>query len=361
MLKTRQWERIGEKVEKGESLTREEGIALGEGEDIFFLGELANRVREKKNGNYTYYNINAHLNPSNICVNSCSFCAFSRKPGQNGAYDLSREEIIAQLQKIVTKRTTELHIVGGAHPYHDLRFYTTMLSAIKKLYPEIYLKAFTATEVYQIANVSGIEVKNALKELKSAGLDCMPGGGAEIFSPRVRRKICPQKISGELWREIHRQAHSLGIKTNATMLYGHIETWEERIDHLLSLRQLQEETGGFQAFIPLAYHPQNTSLGGEETSGLLDLKIHAVSRIILNNFDHLKAYWIMTGTEMAQVLQSFGVDDLDGTVTEEKITHAAGAKTPSHLSEDFIRQLIFSAGRIPVERDSLYTVLNGDR
>jgi len=351
------WESIEKKINEVHPISREEAICLMEEKDIFLLGELANRIREKKNKNFTYYNINAHLNPSNICVNSCRFCAFSRKWGAPDAYDLTLEEVIDKVKGIVTERTTELHIVGGAHPYHKLDFYTRMLSRIKQLYPKIYLKAFTATEVYQMAKISGVEVEAALKELKSSGLDCMPGGGAEIFSSRVRAKICPQKISAEQWLEIHRIAHFLGIKTNATMLYGHIETPEERVDHLLALRQLQQETGGFQAFIPLPYHPQNTSLGGRNTSGFLDLKVHAVSRIILDNFDHIKGYWVMTGIEMAQVLQSFGVDDLDGTVTEEKITHAAGAKTPSHLSEDWIRQLISSAGRIPVERDSLYNLI----
>jgi len=342
------------KVEEGENLTREEGMLLMEGEDLFFLGRLANLVRERKNGNYTYYNINAHLNPSNICVNNCKFCAFSRKEGEPGAYDLSLEEIIEKVQKIVTKRTTELHIVGGAHPRKDLEFYKAVLSNIKKRYPQIYLKAFTAVEIQQMADLSGCKVEDALKELKASGLDFIPGGGAEVFSSRIRKKVCADKISGERWLYIHRAAHLLGIKSNATMLYGHIEKPVERVDHLIKLRELQKETAGFQSFVPLPYHPQNTLLGGRDTTSILDIKVHAISRILLDNFDHIKAYWIMTGCELAQILQSFGVDDLDGTVIEEKITHSAGAKTPQELGEGYIRHLISSAGRIPVERDTLY-------
>jgi len=354
MSEEKKFEKIAKKVEEENPLSRDEGLMLLHCEDIFFLGGLANTIREKKNGNYTHYNINAHINPSNVCINECLFCAFSQKPGGPKAYDLSVEEILVNVAKIITPRTTELHIVGGVHPTKDLRFYGGLLATLKERYPFIQLKAFTATEIDQMAKLSGVSIEEALKELKTSGLVSLPGGGAEIFSPRVRMKVCPKKISGERWLEIHRIAHSLGIKTNATMLYGHIETNEERVDHLLCLRELQKETNGFQAFIPLSFHPQNNPLGGAETTGFLDVKIHAVSRIILDNIDHIKAYWVMTGIEMAQVLQNFGVDDLDGTVTEEKITHAAGAKTPSHLDEDFIHYLISSAGRVPVERDTLY-------
>ena len=354
MLEEKKFEKIAKKVEDDVPLSRDEGLMLLRCDDIFFLGGLANIIREKKNGNYTHYNINAHINPSNVCINECVFCAFSRNAGDPQAYDLSIEGILVKVAKIIAPRTTELHIVGGVHPTKDLYFYAELLSTLKKLYPAVQLKAFTATEIDQMAKLSGVGIKEALKKLQASGLASLPGGGAEIFSPRVRAKVCPKKISGERWLEIHRIAHSLGIKTNATMLYGHIETDEERVDHLFRLRELQKETNGFQAFIPLSFHPQNNPLGGPETTGFLDIKIHAASRIILNNIDHIKAYWVMIGVEMAQVLQNFGVDDLDGTVTEEKITHAAGAKTPSHLDEDFIRYLISSAGRVPVERDTLY-------
>ena len=349
-----QQQEIFQKVKAGASISRDEGLFLLESADIFFLGELANFIREKKNGNYTRYNINAHLNPSNICVNECLFCAFSRKIGDPDAYDLSLEEITAKAGQIINSRATELHVVGGVHPSKDLNFYTAVLSTLKQLYPNIQLKAFTATEIEQMAKLSGVSVEEALKELKASGLGCLTGGGAEIFSPRVRARICPQKISGEIWLEIHLLAHSLGIKTNATMLYGHIETNEERVDHLFRLREAQTSTRGFQAFIPLPFHPKNNPLGGAGTTGILDVKIHALSRIILDNFDHIKAYWIMTGPELAQILQNFGVDDLDGTVTEEKITHSAGAVTPLKLDEGYIRHLITSAGRVPMERDSLY-------
>lgn len=354
---TRLFRDISRKVVAGERLSREDGFSLMECDDIFYLGTLANQLREKKNGSYTYYNINAHVNPSNICINSCRFCAFSRKEGDLDAYDLSLEEIIGKAREAVTGRTTELHIVGGVHPHKDLGFYTTVLSTIKKTFPYIHLKAFTVTEIQHMAELAGVCFEDALKELKAAGLGSIPGGGAEIFSSRVRKKLCPNKISGGQWLELHRITHSLGIRSNATMLYGHIETPEERIDHLLRLRDLQQETGGFLAFIPLAYHPYNTALGGEKTTGFLDLKVHAVSRILLDNFDHIKAYWIMTGPDMAQILQSFGVDDLDGTVTEEKITHAAGATTPVSLDEEYLRHLIFSAGRIPMERNTLYEAI----
>jgi aminodeoxyfutalosine synthase len=354
MSEEKKFEKIAKKVKEEIPLSSDEGLMLLHCEDIFFLGGLANFIREKKNGNYTHYNINAHINPSNVCINECLFCAFSRKAGDPQAYDLSIEEILANVARIITSRTTELHIVGGVHPRKDLRFFTELLSILKERYPFIQLKAFTATEIDQMAKLSGVSIEEALKELKASGLVSLPGGGAEIFSPRVRTRVCPKKISGKRWLEIHRTAHSLGIKTNATMLYGHIETNEERVDHLFSLRELQKETDGFQAFIPLPFHPQNNPLGGAATTSFLDIKIHAVSRIILDNIDHIKAYWVMTGIEMAQILQNFGVDDLDGTVTEEKITHAAGAKTPSHLDEDFIRYLISAAGRIPVERDTLY-------
>lgn len=345
---------ISAKVLQAERLSESEAFALAECDDLFLLGFLANAIREKKNGHNTYYNINVHLNPSNVCIHQCLFCAFSRKEGEPGAYDLSLEAILEKLRTQVTERTTELHIVGGVHPRHSLRFYRTMLATIKAAYPRLFLKAFTAVEVEHMAALEGCTVEDALKELQGAGLSSMPGGGAEVFSPRLRQALCPTKISGERWLEIHETAHRLGIKTNATMLYGHIETAAERVNHLLRLRSLQDRTGGFQAFVPLPYHAENTRLGGYNTTGCLDGKIHALSRILLDNFDHIKAFWIMTGTETAQVLQSFGVDDLDGTVTEEKITHAAGASTPLRLDVDCIRHLISSAGRVPVERDTLY-------
>ncbi|MDY6861890.1 MAG: aminofutalosine synthase MqnE [Thermodesulfobacteriota bacterium] len=349
--------KIEQKVEKGMELSLMEGILLFESDDIFFIGRLANKIREKKNGNYTYFNVNAHLEPTNICINNCLFCAFSRKDGETGAYEMSLDEIFGKAEEIVSKRTTELHIVGGAHPRKKLDFYKAMLSGIKKRFPLISLKAFTAVEIQNMANLSGCKVEEVLKELKESGLDCMPGGGAEIFAPRVRKKLCPTKISGDRWLQIHKLAHIIGIKTNATMLYGHIETQKERIEHLLKLKGLQEETGGFQAFVPLAYHSKNNRLGGLDTTGIMDIKVHAISRIILNNFDHIKAFWIMTGTDIAQILQNFGVDDLDGTITEEKITHSAGATTPLKLDVAHIHHLITYAGRIPVERDSLYNKL----
>ena len=358
MSEEKKFEKIAKKVEEENPLSRDEGLMLLHCEDIFFLGGLANIIREKKNGNHTHYNINAHINPSNVCINECLFCSFFRKPGDSEAYDLSIEEILVNAAKIITPRTTELHIVGGVHPSKDLGFFAALLASLKERYPFIQLKAFTATEIDQMAKLSGVSIEKALKELKASGLVSLPGGGAEIFSPRVRTKVCPKKISGERWLDIHRIAHSLGIKTNATMLYGHIETPEHRIDHLLRLRELQDRTGGFQAFIPLSFHSQNTEIKKSAyTTGFDDLKTLAISRLMLDNFDHIKAYWVMLGEKIAQVSLNFGVDDLDGTVVEERITKAAGGTTDGSMTRDDIVHLIRQAGRMPVERDTVYNVV----
>lgn len=347
------WEKINEKVMSGKRLEPEEGLFLFK-DEIFPLGRLASAVSERKNEKYVYYVRNRHINPTNICVNRCKFCAFSRSKGEKGAYELTIEKI---LEKLSDGFYSEVHIVGGLHPEWDIDHYVTMVSKIKISYPDIHIKAFTAVEIDHFSRISGLTIEDVLKRLRDSGLDAMPGGGAEIFADRVRKRLCPEKISGDRWLEIHRKAHLLGIRTNATMLYGHIENYEDRVEHLIRLRELQDETGGFMAFIPLSYHHMNTETGGFYSSGIDDLKTIAVSRLILDNFEHIKAYWIMLGEKIAQLSLLFGADDIDGTVIEEKITHSAGGTTEEGLTIEEIREIITRAGRIPVERDALYNRL----
>lgn len=344
-------EKINEKVMSGTRLEPEEGLFLFETDDVFALGRLASIASERKNKRHIYYVRNRHINPTNICVNRCKFCAFSRSKGEKGAYELTIDEI---LKKLSDGFYSEVHIVGGLHPEWSFEHYVSMVSKIKETFPDMHIKAFTAVEIDHFSKISGLTIEDVLKRLKDSGLDAMPGGGAEIFADRVRKRLCPEKISGTRWLEIHRMAHQLGIKTNATMLYGHIENFEDRVDHLIKLRDLQDETGGFQAFIPLSYHPLNTETGGFYSSGIDDLKMIAVSRLVLDNFDHIKAYWIMLGEKIAQLSLLFGADDIDGTVIEEKITHSAGGMTEEGLAVEEIRKLITKAGRIPVERDAFY-------
>ncbi len=348
-------DKIIDRLHSGVRLKPEDGLSLFKSDDIFIAGKLASKVSESKNGKRVYYVRNRHINPTNICVNRCRFCAFSRSEGQDGAYELTVDEII---RKLSDGYYNEVHIVGGLHPDWEFEHYVRIVSKIKENFPSLHIKAFTATEIDHFSRISGLTVEDVLKKLKDNGLDTMPGGGAEIFSERVRSRLCPEKISGNRWLEIHRKAHILGIRTNATMLYGHIESYEERIDHLVKLRQLQDETGGFLAFIPLTYHPINTDTG-KGSSGIDDLKTIAISRLMLDNFDHIKAYWIMLGEKMAQLSLLFGADDMEGTVVEEKITHSAGGTTAVGLTIDDIRGLIRRAGRIPVERDGLYNEVGG--
>jgi aminodeoxyfutalosine synthase len=349
-------DRIREKVSSGKRLGFEEGLYLFENDDIFSTGRLASLIAERKNGKKVYYVRNRHINPTNICLNRCRFCAFSRSRGDIDAFELTIEEIIDKLRGDDYR---EVHIVGGLHPEWDLDYYVRMVSEIKRAFPDIHIKAFTAVEIDHFAKISNLSIRDVLLRLKDSGLDALPGGGAEIFSERVRKRLCPEKIDADRWLEIHRTAHLLGIRTNATMLYGHIEDYMDRVDHLLRLRRLQDETGGFMAFIPLSYHPLNTETGGSYSSGIDDLKTIAVSRLILDNFDHIKAYWIMLGEKIAQVSFLFGADDIDGTVIEEKITHSAGGTTSEGITVDEIEDIIMRAGRIPVERDALYNIIGG--
>ncbi len=348
-------QRVVEKVEDGERIDLEEALRLYESNDLLLIGQLANKVRERKNNNRTFYIVNRHINYTNVCRNSCRFCAFSKEEGQTGGYTMGVSEVLEEAAGVVEQGATEIHIVGGLHPSLSFDYYLKMLSRLHEKFPQIHLQAFTAVEAAHIAQTAGLSVKDALEELMKAGLDSLPGGGAEVFSPRIRSELCPDKLSGEGWLAVMRQAHELGLRSNATMLYGHIETPIERIKHLLALRELQDETGGFMSFIPLAFHSDNTKLAGlPRTTANLDLMTLAISRLVLDNFPHIKAFWVMLGVKLAQVSLSFGVDDIDGTVVQEKITHAAGADTPEELSVEEIVRLIKEAGRSPVERDTLY-------
>ena len=353
--------RIRDKVERGERLSAEDGIFLYEHDDLIALGELANIVRERKNGNFAYYNINTHLNPTNICVYRCKFCAFRSDLRGPRGYLMSDEEILERARGAHERGATEMHIVGGLHHMKQFDWYKNILQIIRSAYPEIHLKAFTAVEIDWFTRITKLSIREVLLELKEAGLGSLPGGGAEIFHEDVRGEICEHKADSERWIEIHRTAHQLGLHTTATMLYGHVEKPVHRIDHLIRLRNLQDETGGFQTFIPLAFHPENTNMSSiRKPSGQADLRTMAISRLMLDNFPHVKAYWIMLGIGIAQVALSFGADDLDGTVVHELIYHDAGAQTPEALTVTQIRRLIEEAGRIPVERDTLYNRIERD-
>ena len=355
MIEDKRLEAIAAKVMAGERLTFDDGVALYRSNDLLAVGWLANHVREHKNGNVCYFNINRHINPTNVCVAHCRLCAFGRDPDAPGAYTYAVEEAVERAAGGYSEAVTEFHIVGGLHPTLPFDYYLDLLRALKQRFPAVHLKAFTMVEVAYLAKIAKLSTRDTLLKLKEAGLDSHPGGGAEIFHPRVRKVICDHKISGEMWLRIARTAHELGLHSNATMLYGHIETDEERVDHLLKLRALQDETRGFSCFIPLAFHPANTALSHlPPTTGMTDLKNIAASRLLLDNFPHIKAYWIMLTPPIAQVALRFGADDLDGTVVEEKIYHDAGAQTPQSLRRSQLLQLIREAGREPVERDTLY-------
>jgi aminodeoxyfutalosine synthase len=350
-------EKIKEKILSNKRLTRKDGIELFRSNDILALGRMASRVAQKKNGSHVYFVRNMHINPTNICVNRCKFCAFSRSKGEPGAYEMSIEDILSKARS-AGKGVRELHIVSGLHPDLPFGWYLDMLGSLKKEFPKMHLKAFTAVEIDYLAKLAGLNVTDTLIKLKEAGLGSLPGGGAEIFNPKVRNTLCAEKISGDRWLEVIRAAHEVGLKSNATMLYGHIESYEHRVDHLIKLRELQDKTGGFQAFIPLSFHSQNTEIRKSAyTTGFDDLKTLAISRLMLDNFGHIKAYWVMLGEKIAQVSLSFGVDDLDGTVVEERITKAAGGTTDGSMTKNDIVHLIKQAGRIPVERDTVYNLV----
>ncbi|NUQ62155.1 MAG: aminofutalosine synthase MqnE [Pirellulales bacterium] len=350
------FDRIRDKVLSGQRLTGAEGEFLFQPEvDLHAIGELANLVRRRNSGDVVYYNINAHLNPTNVCIYRCPLCAYSCGPGDAKAYVMDRDEILSRGQEAVDAGATELHIVGGVHPEKPFDWYRDILRDFHETFPRLHLKAWTAVEIAWFASLTGRSYEAVLAEMIQAGLGSLPGGGAEVFHPDVRGRIAPRKADAETWLTVHRAAHRLGLRSNASMLYGHVETAAHRIDHLLRLRELQDETGGFQAFIPLAFHPEGTQLAHlKRPSGLVDLRVVAVSRLILDNFDHIKAYWISLGVGTAQVALAYGADDLDGTVRQERIHHDAGATSPQVLSVDQLCRLIREAGREPVERDTLY-------
>ncbi len=346
---------LAEKVCAGERLSFEEGVRLFKTRDFLGLARLANAAREKRHGNLGFYNVNRYLNPTNLCWVDCALCAWAKKVNEPGGYEMAIEECVEEAGKGYSEAVTEFHIVGGLHPTWPFEYYTGLLSALKARFPSVHLKAFTMVELDWIARVGGKSIPETIRSLHEAGMDSCPGGGAEIFEKRVRDVICKNKISGERWLEIARECHLQGIRTNATMLYGHVETIEDRVDHLLRLRELQDETGGFTGFIPLAFHPQNTPLAYlPETSGQTDLRVIAASRLLLDNFPHIKAYWIQIGIKLSQVALFFGADDLVGTVVDETITHAAGAKTDSGLTRREFERIIRESGREPFERDADY-------
>jgi aminodeoxyfutalosine synthase len=346
---------IADKVLAGERLDVQDGMTLYRSPDLLAVGWLANHVREKRHGNVTYFNVNRHINPTNVCVAHCKLCAFGRDPSAPGAYTFALEEIYQRAEQGVREGATEFHIVGGLHPDLSFDYFLELIRGLKHRFGSVHLKAFTMVEVGYFARIAKLSVKDTLLKMKEAGVDSLPGGGAEIFHPRVRKIICDHKVSGQMWLNIARQAHEIGLRSNATMLYGHVETEEERVDHLVKLRELQDETHGFVTFIPLAFHPDNTGLSYiPKPTGYADLRNIAVARLLLDNFDHIKAYWIMLTPSIAQIALRFGANDLDGTVVEEKIYHDAGAKTSEFTSRAELERLIRAAGRVPVERDTMY-------
>lgn len=349
------YKKIKEKVVNKERLSLDDGIFLFESNDIISTGKLADSVKRRLNGNKAYYIYNQHLNYTNICKNRCRFCAFAKEKDESGSYSFSISKIESEIRQYIDEPIKELHVVGGLNHDLDLDYYVGMLKAIKKLRPNVTIKAFTAVEIDYLSVSNNISLEKTIQILKKAGLDMLPGGGAEVMSDRVREELFPEKIGKSRWLNIIEEVHKAGITTNATMLYGHIETLEERVEHLIQLRELQDKTSGFSAFIPLAFHSENTKLNHiSPTTAFDDLKNISVARLMLDNFDHIKAYWVMIGEKLAQIALHFGADDLDGTIMEEKITHTAGAKSAKGLTREKMIKLIESSGLEAVERDSFY-------
>ncbi len=353
-IKDRELRSISEKVLEGKRLSFQEAVELFYKADLTLVGSLAEWVNRKKNGMFAYFIVNRQINPTNICVYQCNFCSFGVLKSDPRAYEMSLQEVLKKVEETYRQGGREVHIVGGIPPHWRVEDYINLVREIKRHFPDMVVKAWTAIEIHHMSKISKRSYEDILLELKSAGLDAIPGGGAEIFSERVRHIIAPYKANAEEYLEVHRTAHRLGIPSNATMLYGHIETYEERVEHMQRLRDLQDETGGFQVFIPLAYWPEGTRLGGKRTSSVDDLKTIAIARLFLDNFDHIKAYWITLGERLAQVALNFGADDLDGTIQEEKIVHSAGTKSAVGHSKEKLIKLIREAGKIAVERDTFY-------
>ncbi|MEI6125943.1 MAG: aminofutalosine synthase MqnE [Pseudomonadota bacterium] len=350
--------KIAGKIKRRKRLSKEDGLALMSCPDILSLGTLAETEKKKRTGDHVFFNINCHINLTNICLSRCSFCAFSCDREDAGAYLMTAHDAVEKVRAALPSGITEVHMVSGLHPDKPFSYYVDVVKTIKDAYPLIHIKAFTPVEVKYFSDISGLSIRDVLLQLQAAGLGSLPGGGAEVLSDRVRAQLCPKKASSFEWLSVMEAAHRLGLRSNATLLYGHIETHQEIIEHLLSLRTLQDETGGFQTFIPLPFHPRNTQIASlVRPTAYEQLKIFAVSRLMLDNFDHIKAYWIMTGLKVAQLALCFGADDIDGTVTEEKITHAAGAETAVGLTKNELLDLIKQAGKVPVQRDTLYALL----
>jgi aminodeoxyfutalosine synthase len=349
---------VWDKVFDGRRLSGADARDVLVSSDLIAIGALADYVRRRAVGDDVYFIANRHINHTNVCRNRCLFCAFSHDDGDADAFTLSVDQVLDKARETLTGGITEIHIVGGEHPDLPFDYYLEMMRGLKELAPDVHIQAFTASEIAHLARVSGLGVHETLRRLKDAGLGSLPGGGAEVFSGRVRDLICERKISGEEWLDVMRTAHGVGLRSNATMLYGHVETPDELADHLLRLRELQDESGGFNAFIPLSFQPANTGLSElPGPTGFDDLRVLAAGRLVLDNFRHVKAFWINVGLKLAQVSLSFGVNDLDGTVVEEKISHAAGVETGQELTRDELVRVIRGAGRVPVERDTLYNVV----
>ncbi len=348
---------IAAKVKEGVRLDAADALTCLTTPHLLPLGKLADTVRRRINGNVTFFNVNRHINPTNVCVYTynCKFCSFAALKGESHAWQMSHDEVYAHAADQGGNRATEFHIVGGLHPDLSLAWYEEMLRGLKQRFPNAHLKAFTAIEIGWFAKLEKISIEEVLRRLRDAGLGSLPGGGAEIFHPEVREIICDGKLDAGEWIEVHRVAHRMGIKSNCTMLYGHVERPEHKVDHLLRLRDLQDETGGFNAFIPLAYHPENNYMGLKyHTTGIDDLRHIAASRLVLDNIPHIKAYWVMITPKLAQVALRFGADDMDGTIVEEKIYHMAGAGTTQQLTRSELERIVREAGFVPVERDTLY-------
>lgn len=349
---------IRQKIMAHERLTFDDGLIMEASDDLTTLGELANIVRERKHGKNAYYNVNVHLNPTNVCVYRCNFCAFRSDLKDPRGYLMSDEEILHRAAEADRRGATEMHIVGGLHHKMPYEWYLNVVRIIHNAYPRLHLKAYTAVEWDWFVRMTKRPMADILAEFRANGLGSLPGGGAEIFHPEIRNQICEHKADAQEWINLHRLAHQIGLRSNATMLYGHIEKAEHRIDHLVRLRNLQDETGGFQTFIPLAFHPDNTKLAAmrnlKKPSVLMDLKTMAISRLMLDNFSHIKAYWIMLGIKTAQIALHYGADDIDGTVVHEKIYHDAGSTMPQEMTVAELRALIEETGRLPIERDTLY-------
>jgi len=351
-------EEIYQKTEQGQRLSFEEGLILYQSNDLLTIGKMADIVRKRKNGLSTFFTMNQHINPTNVCRNDCLFCAYYRKDGQEGAYRMSLETIRKKVLERFEEDIKEIHIVGGLDDQLPYNYYLDVLKVVREVRPDVNIKAYTAVEIAYLAERSGRSWDAVLDDLIAVGLQAMPGGGAEIFSERVKRKLFMDKLSSEDWIKIHHTAHSKGIRTNATMLYGHIETLEERVEHLVLLREAQDVTGGFLTFIPLAFHPENTKMHKlPQATGFDDLKNIAISRLMLDNFDHIKAYWVMMGTKIAQIALSFGADDIDGSVVEERIYHMAGSDSAQMMTKNQLRSLISECGLQAIERDALYNTI----